>query len=81
MIDGRIVAELSIVVMVVLDADAVFCGKLLKCSFGSNGLDSVIVDLAMDESQSGAVIRKDGDTPVSLFGECSFQLGKEVQFG
>ncbi len=55
--------------------------KLLKCSFGGNDLDSNIINLKMNKLQSRVVIQKDGGTPVSLFGECSLQLGKEAQFG
>jgi hypothetical protein len=63
------VMELSVVSMVMLDADTMVGGKLLKCLFGGDGLDGGIVDLKMDKLQWGVVIHEDGGTPVSLFGE------------
>jgi len=76
-----IVIKSSIVAVIMLDANAVLGGKGLKCFLGSYGLDSRVIDLEMDESQTRVVVHKDGSAPVALLGKCPLQLGKESHFG
>jgi hypothetical protein len=45
-----VVIEVSVVAMIVLDADAVLVGKGFECVFGGNGLDHGIVGLKMDKT-------------------------------
>ena len=67
--------------MVVVNANAVLSGKLLKGVLGSNCFDGGIIDLVMYKTQSGLMVHKDGATLVPLLGEFPFQLGKKSDFG
>ncbi len=62
--------------MVVVDANTVLGGKLLKRVLGSNSINRKIIDLVMDEMQSGVIVHKNGAALVPLLGEFPFQLGK-----
>ncbi len=76
-----VVIKLSVVAVIMLDANAVLGGKGLECSLGGDGLDGGVIDLEMDESQTRVVVHKDGRAPVALLGKCPLQLGKESHFG
>ncbi len=63
--------------MVVVDANAVLGGKLLKRVLGGDSFDGGIIDLDMHKTQSGVMIHKNCAAPVPLLGEFPFQLGKK----
>ena len=67
--------------MVVVDANAVLGGKLLKSVFGGDSFDGGIIDLVVHETHSGVMVEKDGAASVPLLGEFPFQLGEESHFG
>ncbi len=64
-----IVVEAAVATVVVLDANAVLGGNGLKGLLGCDGLDNRVINLEMDELQSGIVVHKDGGILVSLLGE------------
>jgi hypothetical protein len=61
---------MSIITVIVLDADTVLVGKLLKCLLSKNGLTGRFVDLEMHKTQSGVVVHKNGAVSVPLLGAC-----------
>ncbi len=76
-----IVVKLSVVAVIMLDANAMLGSEGLECSLGGNGLDGGVINLEMDESQTRVVVHKDGPAPVAFLGKYPLQLGKESQFG
>ncbi len=76
-----VVVETPVVAVVVVDANAMLGGKLLKSVFGGNSFDGGIIKLVVHETQSGVIVNKDGAASVPLLGEFPFQLGKESHFG
>ena len=72
---------MPVVAVVVVDANAVLGGKLLKSVLGGDSFDGEIINLVVHETQSGVMVDKDGAASVPLLGEFPFQLGKESHFG
>jgi hypothetical protein len=73
-----VIVKLSVVAVIMLDANAMLGGKGLKCSPGGNGLDGGVIDLEMDELQTRVVVHKAGPAPVALLGKCPLQVGKRI---
>ncbi len=67
--------------MVVVDANAVLGGKLLKNVLGGDSFDRGIINLVVHKTQSGVMVDKDGAALVPLLGEFPIQLGKDSHFG
>ena len=72
---------MPVVSVVVVDANTVLGGELLKSVLGGDSLDGGIIDLVVHKTQSGVMVDKDGLASVALLGEFPFQLGKESHFG
>ncbi len=72
---------MPVVAVVVVDANAVLGGKLLKSVLGGNSFDGRIINLVVHKTQSGVMVDKDGAASVPLLGEFPFRLGKESHFG
>ncbi len=67
--------------MVVVNANTMLSGELLKGVLGGKCFDGGIIDLVVYETQSGVMVHKDGATLVPLLGEFPLQLGKKSDFG
>ena len=67
--------------MVVVNANAMLGGELLKGVLGGNSFDGGIIDLVVHKTQSGVMVNKDGAASVPLLCEFPLQLGKESHFG
>ncbi len=65
-----VVCKLSVVAVVVEDADAVLLGKVLKGSLGFHGLLGGELGHQMDVLEPRVVVHKDGGCRVVLLGEC-----------
>ncbi len=52
--------------------------KLLKRLLGKHGLCSAVVNLEVNETQSGEVVHKNSAIPVPLLGERPLQLGEKA---
>ncbi len=64
--------------MVVVDANAVLGGELLKSVLGGNSFDGGIINLVVHKMQSGVMVNKDGAASVPLLCEFPLQLGEEL---
>ncbi len=73
-----IVCTLSIVAVIVEDADTTLLGKVLECLLGFNDLYWGGLVHQVDVLELGAVINKDCDCSVLFLGEWSFELGNET---
>ncbi len=69
MLEGN-ARKLSIITVILLDADTMLGGKLLELLLGKDGLGSRVVDLEIHETQSRVVAYKNSAVSVPLFGEC-----------
>ncbi len=65
-----IVCKLSVVAMIMKDADAVLLGKVLKGLLGVHGFLGGELGHQMDVLDPGVVVHKDGGCCVALLGEC-----------
>ncbi len=65
-----VVCKLSVVTVVVEDANAVLLGKVLKSSLGFHGLLRGELGHQMDVLEPRVVVHKDGGCRVVLLGEC-----------
>ncbi len=72
---------MPVVPVVVVDANAVLGGGLLKSVLGGNSFDRGIINLVVHETNSGVMVDNDGAASVPLLCEFPFQLGKESHFG
>jgi len=61
--------------VLVVDANAMLGGKLLKSVLGGDRFDGGIIDLVVYKTHSGVMVDKDGAALVPLLGEFPFQLG------
>ncbi len=73
-----IVCKLSVVAMVVEDADTVLSGKVLKGLFGFHCLFGGELGHKVDVLQSLVVVGKDSGRCIAFLGECSLQLSNEA---
>ena len=73
-----VVSKSSVIKVIVLDADNVLGGKLLKCLPGKDGLSGGVVILEVHEMQSGEVVHKSSAIPVPVLCERPLQLGKKA---
>jgi hypothetical protein len=76
-----VVSKSSVIKVIVLDADNVLGGKLLKCLPGKDGLSGGVVILKVHKMQSGVVVHKNSAVSVPLLGECPLQLSKKTHLG
>jgi hypothetical protein len=67
-----IVHKLSIVAVVVKDADAMMLGKVFKCAFDFHHLFRAELGHEVNVLELGVVINKDSGHCVAFLGECSF---------
>jgi hypothetical protein len=65
-----VVCKLSVVAVVVEDADAVLLGKVLEGSLGVHGFLGGELRHQMDVLEPGVVVHEDGGRCVALLGEC-----------
>ena len=65
-----VVCKLSVVAVVVEDADAVLLGKVLKGLFSFHGLLGGELGHQMDVLEPRVVVQEDGGCRVALLGEC-----------
>jgi hypothetical protein len=72
-----IVRKLSVTTVIVLNADTLLGGKLLKCLLGKDGLSGGGNNLEVHTMQSGVVVKKKRAVSVPLLGECILHLGKK----
>jgi hypothetical protein len=74
-----IVSKLSVITVIVYDADTMLSCKLLKCLLGSkHGLWGRVINLEIHETQSGEVAHKNSAIPAPLLCERPLQLGKKT---
>ncbi len=66
----RVVCKLSVVAMVVEDADAVLLGKVLKGLLGVHGFLGGELHHQIDVLEPGVVVHKDDRRCVAFLGEC-----------
>jgi hypothetical protein len=64
-----IFSKLSVITVIVLDADTMLGGKLLKCLLGKDGLSGRVVNLEVHETQMGVGVHKNSTVSVLLLGE------------
>ncbi len=69
---------MSIITVIVSDADTMLGCNLLECLLGKHGLCSGVVNLEVHETQSEEVVHKNSAISVLLLGERPLQLGKKA---
>ncbi len=69
-------SKLSVITVILLDADTMLGCKLLKHLLGKDGLCGRVVKLKVHKTQSGVVVYKNSTVSVLLLCECPLQLEK-----
>jgi hypothetical protein len=73
-----VVCKLSIVAVVVEDADAMLLGEVLEGLLGLHGFLGGKLGHQMDVLEPRVMVHKDGGCRVALLGECPLELGNEA---
>ncbi len=65
-----VASKLSVITVIVLDADTVLGSKPLECLLSKDGHGGGVIDLEMHKMQTGVEIHKNSAVSVPLLGEC-----------
>jgi hypothetical protein len=64
-----VVVKLTVITVIVLDANNVLGSKLLKCLLGKDGFSGRVFKMEVHKTKSGVVVHKNSAVSLPLLGE------------